>query len=36
MIKVNGYSVYPFFLTFDTFDENGIKKSMKMVTDMII
>lgn len=23
---MNGYIVYPFFLTFDTFDENGIKK----------
>ena len=23
---MNGYVVYPFFLTFDTLDENGIKK----------
>lgn len=36
MIQVNGYIVYPFFLPFDTLDENGIKNCMKTITDMLI
>lgn len=36
MIKVNGYSVYPLFLTFDTLDENVKKNCMKTISDMII